>query len=362
MYQCFGKYFDGKTSQPQKAEVSFDSGFDELIFRNGGLKIVWPLREVRYENCGNFLEMRRAKDSDEFLAVDDEEFKKHFFHYLRKNDKISVYQKLIHLNFPKHIALGAVILAVIVLGYFFAVPYIAEKSVALIPEIFDEKLGDSFIGEFSLSNKLDTAKTLLLNEFAEELNLNNHRGLHFKVIQSTTANAFALPNGEIVVYTGILEKMDDYAELAGLIAHEAAHINNRHSMKMLCRNLAGYIFVSALFADVNGIIAVLAENAHSLNTLSYSRTFETEADEQAVYLMMQNGIDPQGFVSLFKIIGEDSDDSISQFWEFAQTHPLTSRRIEKIQQIISENTFSSCNNSKLELLFEEMWKEGREAE
>jgi len=354
VYQCTGKYFDGKTSQPQKAEVFFDSGFDELVFRNGSVKIIWPLREIRYENCGNFLEIRRADNSDEFLAVEDEDFKKQFFNYLRKNDKISVYQKLIQLNFTKHIAIAAAILAVIVLGYLFAVPYIAEKSVALIPEIFDEKLGDSFIGEFALINKQDTAKTLLLNEFAEEINLNNHRKLHFRVIKSPTANAFALPNGEIVVYTGILEKMDNYTELAGLIAHEAAHINNRHSIKMLCRNLAGYIFVSALFADVNGLITVLAENAHNLNTLSYSRAFETEADEQAVYLMIQNRIDPQGFASLFKIIGSEPDESSYQFWEFAQTHPLTSRRIEKIQKIISENAVSSCDNPKLQSLFDEM--------
>ena len=299
------------------------------------------------------VEIRQKGNPDEFFTVEDKNFKEHLFRCLRERNKLSVYQRLINLNFGKHLIIAAMILAIIVLGYLFAVPYIAEKSVVLIPETFDEKLGDSFIGEFVLKNKQDSAKTLLLNEFAEEIDLKTHRKLHFRVINSPTVNAFALPNGEIVIYTGILEKMDNYTELAGLIGHEVAHVNSRHSMKMLCKNLAGYIFISALFADVNGIITVLAENAHGLNTLSYSRAFEAEADEQAVYLMEQNNIDPQGIVSLFKMLEKESKYD-NPFLEYMQTHPLTSHRIEKIQKIISENSSSYYRHPKLKSLFEKI--------
>ena len=76
--------------------------------------------------------------------------------------------------------------------------------------------------------------------------------IKFSVINSETVNAFALPDGNVVVFTGIIDLMDDYDELAGLIGHEVAHVNNRHSMRMMCRNLAGYIFLSAVLSDVNG--------------------------------------------------------------------------------------------------------------
>ena len=353
MYQLTGKYFDGKSSLPQIVEIVFDSVHDKLNLRNGDFEIVWSLKGITYENYGNLLEIRQKENSGEFLAVEDKGFKDDLFHYLRGINKVSVYQRLIHLGFNKHLMIAAVILAFIVLGYLFAVPYVAEKSVVLIPETFDKKIGDSFIGEFVLKNNQDTAKTLLLNEFAEKIKLNNHRELHFRVINSPTVNAFALPNGEIVIYTGILEKMNNYTELAGLIGHEATHVNNRHSVKMLCRNLAGYIFISALFADVNGIIAVLSENAHNLNTLSYSRSFENEADEQAVYLMIQNNIDPQGVVSLFKLLEKESKYDI-RFLEYLQTHPLTSHRIEKIQKIIAEDNSSYHNNPKLQSLFKKI--------
>jgi Zn-dependent protease with chaperone function len=354
MYKITGKYFDGKSSHPQIVEVFLDGGHDKLNFRNENLDINWSLWQITYENYGNLVEIRLKENSGEFLALEDKGFREDLFLYLREIRKVSVYQRLIHLGFAKHLIIAAVILAVIVLGYLFAVPYIAEKSVVLIPETFDEKMGDSFIGEFVLENKQDTAKTLLMNEFAKEIDLNNHRELHFRVINSPTVNAFALPNGEIVIYTGILEKMDNYTELAALIGHEAAHINNRHSVKMLCRNLAGYILISALFADVNGIIAVLSENAHNLNTLSYSRSFENEADEQAVYLMIQNGIDPQGVISLFRLLETESEHENIRFLEFLQTHPLTSHRIEKIQEMLSIDNTTYHSNPKLELLFEKM--------
>ena len=348
-----GKYFDGKSSQPQQVEVVFGRDYGKLNFQNENLEMAWTLRDISCENYGDLVEIRQKENSGEVLIVEDGFFKAYLFDYLRKMNKLSVYQMLINMHFSKHLFLAVAILAVIVLGYFFAVPFIAEKSVVLIPETFDKKIGDSFMNEFVLNNEQDTSKTLLLNEFAEELNLNNHQELHFTVINSSIVNAFALPNGEIVVYTGILEKMDNYTELAGLIGHEVSHVNNRHSVKMLCRNLAGYVFISALFSDVNGIVTVIAENAHNLNTLSYSRAFESEADEQAVYLMMQNRIDPQGIVSLFEILEKQSEHN-SQFLEFVQTHPLTSHRIEKIQKMSAENDFSYHINPKLKLLFEKI--------
>ena len=354
MYQVFGKYFDGQSSQPQPVEVTFDSYFEELNFKNGNVEISWLLRKISYENYGNFIEIKQEKEASEFLTIEDAKFKAQLFDYLQKKDKLSIYQQLINLNFGKHLALAAAILAILALGYRFGVPYIAEKSVALIPEIVDEKIGDGFVGKFMLENKQDSVKTLLLNEFATEMNLNNHRNLNFRVITSSTVNAFALPNGEIVIFTGILEKMNNYTELAGLIGHEVSHVNNRHSMKMLCKNLAGYLLISALLSDANGVISVIAENAHNLNALSYSRTFEYEADEQAVQLMTQNNIDPQGVLSLFKIITDESNSEKHQLWEFTQTHPFTSHRIEKIQKIISENDYTYYNNPNLEKLFEKM--------
>ena len=58
--------------------------------------------------------------------------------------------------------------------------------------------------------------------------------------------------------------MKSYEELVALIGHEATHVNHRHGMKLLCRDLSGYLFVSAILGDANGIMAVITDNVNSL--------------------------------------------------------------------------------------------------
>jgi predicted Zn-dependent protease len=191
-----------------------------------------------------------------------------------------------------------------------------------------------------------------LNEFARQLTLNNTRDLRFFVVESNVVNAFALPNGNIIIYTGILNKMENSGELAGLIGHEVSHVNNRHSVKTLCRNLAGYLILSALLGDVNGITAIIAENAHNLQNLSYSRQFEREADEQGTAILIQNQIDPQGMTQLFTRLEEE--ENAFAVPEFISTHPLTQDRIAKINRYIENEVYQTENHPLLDELFQSL--------
>jgi predicted Zn-dependent protease len=135
---------------------------------------------------------------------------------------------------------------------------------------------------------------------------------------------------------------------------EVSHINERHSMKMLCKNLSGYIFVSALFSDINGIMTVIAENAHNLNTLTYSRKFENEADEQGTLIMIKNRINPEGVISLFEILQNEEENSKIKIPKYISTHPFTSNRIENIKKIIEKQNYPSRDNSDLERIFKQL--------
>jgi len=171
------------------------------------------------------------------------------------------------------------------------------------------------------------------------------------VVDSDIVNAFALPDGNIVIYTGLLNRMENYEELAGLIGHEATHVNQRHSLKMLCKNLAGYIFISTLLNDVNGIMAVIVDNAHNLNILSYSRNYEREADREGTDLMIQNSINPYGMIKLFERLEEDSKLTIP---ELISSHPITDERIQYIQAHISTKEYEERHNDVLSSLFERL--------
>jgi beta-barrel assembly-enhancing protease len=142
--------------------------------------------------------------------------------------------------------------------------------------------------------------------------------------------------------------MESSDDLVALLGHEASHVNHRHSIKMLCRNLAGYLVVSLIFSDINGIMAVLADNALQLHSLSYSRAFEHEADEQGLKIVMNNKINPSGMVKLFENLEKESEISIPKIFS---THPLTNERKESIKKIISVTAHEVKPNAKLNAIF-----------
>ncbi|OFX25761.1 MAG: hypothetical protein A2041_14640, partial [Bacteroidetes bacterium GWA2_31_9b] len=263
------------------------------------------------------------------------------------------YQKLINLGIKIHIGIALIILGLIIVVYLFLIPWLAEKSVVLIPQDYDVEIGNTFYNEYLNYNTIDSIKSKELNHFASQLELKNTNEVKFIVVESETVNAFALPNGNIIVFTGIIDKMNDYDELVGLIGHEVSHVNNRHSMKMMCRNLSGYLFISVILSDVNGIMAVIGDNIHNLQSLSYSRHFEREADIEGLNLMIQNNTDPNGMINLFKRLQSERDILLP---EFLSSHPITEDRLNYIDKLIKSSSYKVDENKTLKDLFVEIKK------
>jgi beta-barrel assembly-enhancing protease len=160
-------------------------------------------------------------------------------------------------------------------------------------------------------------------------------------------NAFALPGGHVVIYDGILKRMKEPDELAALLSHEVAHIQYKHSLKGISRNLAGYMFIALLFNDINGISTVLIENANTLNNLHYSRSLETEADLKALKTLERNNIDQHGMVRLFETLNTKSDLS---YLKILSTHPLTAERI-KYTKSAAKRQRNVRENKEMQLLW-----------
>ncbi len=346
------KFFDGQSSLTQQVTVVFYERINEFRFQSlDGTSFVWKLDDLQFEQYGNLLEIRNKKYSGAILKIDDKDFSENLYTIRKQKNSVDIHTRLLKLGFSKIALIAIALLGLIVFSYFYLLPPIAEKSVVLLPDSFDDSLGDIFMETFIDPDDVDVAKTNYLEQFAAELNLENRKPLHFSVVKSEEVNAFALPNGQIVVYTGILEKMNNYDELVALLGHEASHVNCRHSMKMLSRNLAGYMVVSLIFSDVNGIMAVFTENARQLHSLSYSRKFEQEADEKGLKILIDNNVNPNGMVKLFERLEEEDNASIP---EIISSHPLTIERKKDMREIISRTNYEVKPNEKLEFLFEKM--------
>jgi Zn-dependent protease with chaperone function len=344
-------FFDGESAIPKEVELIFDFEKNVLVFETeNNQQHSWNLEAVDFQTKSNSMYIEHGNDPVQNIKINNSDFTVRLQDFRKKKRNLSWYQKLMDMGIKAHIIFTVFIFAVIGLGYFYAIPWMGEKAVVIIPEEYDDHLGTTFLAENILFNNIDVEKTKALNLFAKELHLKNTKKLKFTVLDSPIVNAFALPDGNIVVYTGLLKVMKNYDELVGLIGHEVAHVNNRHSMKMLCRNLSGYLFVSTILGDANGVMATIGDNVNSLQSLSFSRKFEHEADVQGFEIVVLNKTNPKGMSNLFKRL-QDEEKGVVDIPEFLSSHPVTNERIKDVNELIKTSPFKFEENLKLKELF-----------
>lgn len=153
----------------------------------------------------------------------------------------------------------------------------------------------------------------------------------FHVVQDDTLNAFAMPGGFIVVHTGLINATKRPEELAGVLAHEVQHVEQRHSLEGMVKNLGLQAVWALVTGDLGGTLAGKA--AMQLTSLKFSRDAETEADDKGFDALVQHGIDPSGMPDFFKTMGEKAADAPAAF---LSTHPLSEERQEALMRRVAE--------------------------
>lgn len=158
----------------------------------------------------------------------------------------------------------------------------------------------------------------------------------FHVAEAAELNAFAIPGGHVVVHTGLLKAVKSPEELAGVLAHEMAHVTRRHSLRNLIQALGLGLIVQTLFGDASGLVAVAAEGSQTLLRQKFSRDTEREADDAGWDLLLAANIDPRGMTDFFHTMQSDlarnpaavaADGELS----FLSTHPATAERIARLE-------------------------------
>tara|TARA_R110000868_G_scaffold272558_2_gene531771 strand:+ start:147 stop:1217 length:1071 start_codon:yes stop_codon:yes gene_type:complete len=352
MHQAQGFFYDGQSSKPQQVQISLVERKDLIEFALiDGETTSWALADLMCENIGSVFEMSHGAHQFQKITTEDADFVEAVKLLRSQNGYDNWYQKMLDAGSVFHVFLAILVLAFSIVTYMYVVPWIAEKLVTIVPDSYDKSLGTGVFKEYVRYQTIDSAKTEAIGEFVSQLELNNEFDFTFTVINSDQVNAFALPDGNIVIFSGIIDKLENYEELVALVGHEVAHINNRHSMKMMSRNLAGYMFISLIFSDVNGVMAIITENAHSLHSLSFSRHFEQEADTDGLNMLIANGIDPDGMSDLMKRLESNYGEMIP---EFLSSHPVTSQRKEYIEKMISKKSVKIIHRPQLEEIFEKI--------
>lgn len=349
-------YYDGKTSKAHPAEVQLRPSFLIIIAEINGetQSIVWELKNIHKSDFGNGRKvvLKYGDFPHQYIEVEHPEFVPTLkATYPNKQFENSVYGKIFNWGFGGLLVIATVF---ILLGsgiYFFALPWIAEKAALIVPHNYEKQLGMAVKKSFISDLEVDSNRTELLNLFFKNLKIKTDIPVNITVVKSSEMNAFALPGGEMVVYSRILDKLENFEALAALLGHEYSHIKFRHSTRSMFKSLSGYLFISVLFNDVSGVASVLIENANAIRNLNYSREFEKQADLNALEVLRTQKINPQGMIALFTQLESETGSTEKYIPEFMSTHPLTQERLRYIKDEIAKGGFEIEQNISLENLF-----------
>lgn len=183
------------------------------------------------------------------------------------------------------------------------------------------------------------------------------RNFSFFVIQSPAINAFAGPNGYIGMNAGLILASSDESEVASVMAHEIAHVAQRHlersfdksesmSLPTAAAILTAIVLGSA--ANINvaeaAIFATIAANAET--KLGFSRAHELEADHIGIQILAKSGFDPNGMPSFFEKLQQSNRISESKTPEFLRTHPVTTKRIAESRNRAATHKYTFNKNSQ----------------
>lgn len=153
------------------------------------------------------------------------------------------------------------------------------------------------------------------------------------VYEDEDPNAFALPGGRIIIARGLLQAAERPEEVAGVLAHELAHLNERHFVRSIVAGSGPFAVARLLFGNEGGFLAALGEGSGLMLSQTFSREFEREADDLAWDYLVESNVDPRGLSEFLARIREPAHFHPGVF----ASHPPTEERIEHLEERWAEH-------------------------
>jgi predicted Zn-dependent protease len=164
------------------------------------------------------------------------------------------------------------------------------------------------------------------------------------IINKDVMNAFAVPGGKLYFYTGLMKYLDDAASLAGVLGHEMAHVDLRHSTKTMTDVYGFSLLVSLLVGDNSSKLTQIAgQMATGAASLKFSRDHEYQADRYSMYYLSGSKFHPKGISKFF--VKLQNEGKTADNFEFLSTHPSDQNRIDNIDNVWSSDEYLTGQTS-----------------
>jgi beta-barrel assembly-enhancing protease len=204
----------------------------------------------------------------------------------------------------------------------------------------EEKIGNSILDFLKKTNDVveSDSITLAVNRMKNRLCKYNQLDstlITIYVMANDEANAFALPGNNMVIYTGIMELCKTPEELCSVMAHEMVHIEHRHMIKKLTKEVGISLLITLASGESNA--EILKGITKTITSTAFDRDLERDADETGVQYLAKANIDPEHFANILFRLSQTNDTPKNLEW--ISTHPNTNDRTADILKLRHKTPF-----------------------
>ncbi|RED51229.1 M48 family metallopeptidase [Aestuariispira insulae] len=339
------RFQDGKTTASHVVELHWDIEQLRIVAMDGGAELArWPLDQIRQVNMpGDDGRIRLAlgHEPGARLLVSD------------SLDRDQVLGRCPNLAIKPEREKGwwrgyafwgsAAILSITGL-FLFVIPALSGVIAGFVPMEWERKFGNTAEEQILTGlSKLEkkplgqmTCSTPAGDQALEKLlasltgGYGDRSQLSVKVVDTKVPNAFALPGERILILRGLLDLADGPNGVAGVLAHELGHVQERHVMSNVIETSATSLLLGLVLGDVTGGALLVGVGETALNS-AYGRDKERAADDYAIERMTEAGFDPAPLGDLLTRLSGESGN-IDEYLVWASSHPATSERLAVIRE------------------------------
>jgi predicted Zn-dependent protease len=233
----------------------------------------------------------------------------------------------------------ATALAAVATFFVCGLPWAARPLAAVVPVAWEKPVGESTVvivnQIFARGRKLcdDATGIAALQAMTQRLvkTVETPYQIRVSVADSGIVNALAAPGGRIIIFRGLIERAKSADEVAGVLAHEIAHVVRLHPTQGMIASIGWSALLSVFTGGASLSSDAVAHLAAHLATSAYSRDLETEADEGALAMLAASGIGSAGFAGFFRTMATEEKGGLG-LPEYLSTHPETGKRIEAAEK------------------------------
>jgi Zn-dependent protease with chaperone function len=239
-------------------------------------------------------------------------------------------------NWRVVVAAVVLIVAVAWSGFVWGVPWAARRIAMALPAEVVDKLGKGTLAAldklmFSPSEVQETRQEELRQSF--ERLAANYRALPLTLNfrKMGIPNAFALPDGSVIVTDELIKLAKNNEEIMGVLAHEIGHVKHRHMLRMTLEASAVGLFSMVTFGDASSASALFAGLPSVYANAQYSQAKESEADEFAISYMQNLKLHPSALADILQRMSETLGESKTGVPKYFSSHPSTESRLQKLR-------------------------------